>query len=154
MFSAVHAALANGGCIGIFPEGGSHDRTDLLPLKVSWAKASLGQILVFCVYFIFADCMCTAVTLNTPFTCDSFLFISISLHKNKGWRGGDRAGHSGEVRREGAHRAHWSDLLPWPPLPRTPGGGVRRAYLHYTGTVLLCCSHQRGADIPFLSELF
>lgn len=35
MFDAVHAALANGQCIGIFPEGGSHDRTDLLPLKVS-----------------------------------------------------------------------------------------------------------------------
>lgn len=34
MFSSVHAALANGSCIGIFPEGGSHDNTDLLPLKV------------------------------------------------------------------------------------------------------------------------
>jgi glycerol-3-phosphate O-acyltransferase / dihydroxyacetone phosphate acyltransferase len=33
-FSAVHDALANGQCIGIFPEGGSHDNTDLLPLKV------------------------------------------------------------------------------------------------------------------------
>jgi glycerol-3-phosphate O-acyltransferase/dihydroxyacetone phosphate acyltransferase len=34
MFTAVHSALANGSCIGIFPEGGSHDNTDLLPLKV------------------------------------------------------------------------------------------------------------------------
>lgn len=34
MFSKVHAALANGQCLGIFPEGGSHDHTDLLPLKV------------------------------------------------------------------------------------------------------------------------
>mmetsp|Transcript_3410 Transcript_3410/g.5311 ORF Transcript_3410/g.5311 Transcript_3410/m.5311 type:complete len:291 (-) Transcript_3410:1420-2292(-) len=34
MFDYVHAALANGQCLGIFPEGGSHDRTDLLPLKV------------------------------------------------------------------------------------------------------------------------
>jgi glycerol-3-phosphate O-acyltransferase/dihydroxyacetone phosphate acyltransferase len=25
--------LHHGGSIGIFPEGGSHDRTDLLPLK-------------------------------------------------------------------------------------------------------------------------
>jgi glycerol-3-phosphate O-acyltransferase/dihydroxyacetone phosphate acyltransferase len=34
MFTKVHTALANGQCIGIFPEGGSHDNTDLLPLKV------------------------------------------------------------------------------------------------------------------------
>jgi glycerol-3-phosphate O-acyltransferase/dihydroxyacetone phosphate acyltransferase len=35
MFESVYASLASGGCIGIFPEGGSHDNTDLLPLKVS-----------------------------------------------------------------------------------------------------------------------
>ena len=35
MFGSVQTALANGSCLGIFPEGGSHDRTDLLPLKVS-----------------------------------------------------------------------------------------------------------------------
>ncbi len=35
MFSYVEEALANGKCLGIFPEGGSHDNTDLLPLKVS-----------------------------------------------------------------------------------------------------------------------
>jgi len=29
--------LAEGGAVGIFPEGGSHDRTDLLPLKVGVA---------------------------------------------------------------------------------------------------------------------
>ncbi len=34
MFESVQAALAAGNCLGIFPEGGSHDRTDLLPLKV------------------------------------------------------------------------------------------------------------------------
>ena len=34
MFEAVHLALSRGSCIGIFPEGGSHDNTDLLPLKV------------------------------------------------------------------------------------------------------------------------
>lgn len=34
MFHHVHSALASGQCLGIFPEGGSHDRTDLLPLKV------------------------------------------------------------------------------------------------------------------------
>ena len=34
MFDKVHAALAKGECLGIFPEGGSHDNTHLLPLKV------------------------------------------------------------------------------------------------------------------------
>ena len=34
MFDSVNDALAKGNNLGIFPEGGSHDRTDLLPLKV------------------------------------------------------------------------------------------------------------------------
>lgn len=33
VYDAVHMVLHHGGSIGIFPEGGSHDRTDLLPLK-------------------------------------------------------------------------------------------------------------------------
>jgi glycerol-3-phosphate O-acyltransferase/dihydroxyacetone phosphate acyltransferase len=33
VYDKVHAVLHGGGTIGIFPEGGSHDRTDLLPLK-------------------------------------------------------------------------------------------------------------------------
>lgn len=33
VYRAVFDTLNNGGCIGIFPEGGSHDRPDLLPLK-------------------------------------------------------------------------------------------------------------------------
>lgn len=33
VYQAVFARLAAGGCVGIFPEGGSHDRPDLLPLK-------------------------------------------------------------------------------------------------------------------------
>lgn len=33
VYDAVHDVLHHGGSIGIFPEGGSHDRTDLLPLK-------------------------------------------------------------------------------------------------------------------------
>ena len=41
MFDAVQKALADGKCLGIFPEGGSHDRTDLLPLKVSNISLSL-----------------------------------------------------------------------------------------------------------------
>lgn len=42
MFAAVEAALANGGCLGLFPEGGSHDNTDLLPLKAGVAAIALG----------------------------------------------------------------------------------------------------------------
>lgn len=42
MFEAVQAALAGGRCLGIFPEGGSHDRTDLLPLKAGVAAIALG----------------------------------------------------------------------------------------------------------------
>lgn len=33
VYNAVFKKLREGGCIGIFPEGGSHDRTELLPLK-------------------------------------------------------------------------------------------------------------------------
>lgn len=33
VYEAVFTRLNTGGCIGIFPEGGSHDRPDLLPLK-------------------------------------------------------------------------------------------------------------------------
>ncbi|ETW05594.1 hypothetical protein, variant [Aphanomyces invadans] len=36
-FSEVNTALQHGQCVGIFPEGGSHDRTDLLPLKAGVA---------------------------------------------------------------------------------------------------------------------
>ena len=33
VYDAVFHRLNEGGCVGIFPEGGSHDRTELLPLK-------------------------------------------------------------------------------------------------------------------------
>ena len=33
VYKSVFDRLARGGCLGIFPEGGSHDRTELLPLK-------------------------------------------------------------------------------------------------------------------------
>ncbi|GAA6027037.1 hypothetical protein JCM8097_006059 [Rhodosporidiobolus ruineniae] len=44
MYSAVYKKLVDGGCIGIFPEGGSHDRTDLLPLKAGVSIMALGAI--------------------------------------------------------------------------------------------------------------
>lgn len=41
-FAKVYTHLKRGHCIGIFPEGGSHDRTDLLPLKAGVAIMALG----------------------------------------------------------------------------------------------------------------
>ena len=40
VYDAVFEKLSSGGCIGIFPEGGSHDRTELLPLK---GESRLGE---------------------------------------------------------------------------------------------------------------
>ncbi|KAJ1945775.1 Glycerol-3-phosphate/dihydroxyacetone phosphate acyltransferase, partial [Kickxella alabastrina] len=42
MFNAVYASLNRGECIGIFPEGGSHDRTEMLPLKAGATIMALG----------------------------------------------------------------------------------------------------------------
>ncbi|CCF59883.1 hypothetical protein KAFR_0I01020 [Kazachstania africana CBS 2517] len=42
VYHKVFEHLANNGSIGIFPEGGSHDRTDLLPLKAGVAIMALG----------------------------------------------------------------------------------------------------------------
>ncbi|KAI5124541.1 hypothetical protein M0805_003063 [Coniferiporia weirii] len=44
MYRFVYQRLKDGGCIGIFPEGGSHDRTDLLPLKAGVAIMALGAM--------------------------------------------------------------------------------------------------------------
>jgi glycerol-3-phosphate O-acyltransferase / dihydroxyacetone phosphate acyltransferase len=44
MFAKVHTALAQGSCLAIFPEGGSHDNTDLLPLKVGVALIAFGAL--------------------------------------------------------------------------------------------------------------
>merc|ERR1719446_1556618 len=41
MYDAVFQCLHEGRCLGIFPEGGSHDRTDLLPLKAGVAIIAL-----------------------------------------------------------------------------------------------------------------
>ncbi|CAH7666101.1 hypothetical protein PPACK8108_LOCUS422 [Phakopsora pachyrhizi] len=44
MYGKVYDKLKNGGCLGIFPEGGSHDRTDLLPLKAGVSIMALGAM--------------------------------------------------------------------------------------------------------------
>lgn len=44
VYDRVFENLKAGGCIGIFPEGGSHDRPDLLPLKAGVAIMALGAL--------------------------------------------------------------------------------------------------------------
>ncbi|PTU18269.1 hypothetical protein P175DRAFT_0444344 [Aspergillus ochraceoroseus IBT 24754] len=44
VYEAVFARLNAGGCVGIFPEGGSHDRPNLLPLKAGVALMALGTL--------------------------------------------------------------------------------------------------------------
>ncbi|KAI0461677.1 hypothetical protein LJB42_004749 [Komagataella kurtzmanii] len=44
VYKKVFQHLAHGNSIGIFPEGGSHDRTDLLPLKAGVAIMALGAM--------------------------------------------------------------------------------------------------------------
>jgi len=44
MYHHVYDCLKSGGSIGIFPEGGSHDRTDLLPLKAGACIMALGTM--------------------------------------------------------------------------------------------------------------
>lgn len=43
-FQNVFNSLHNGGLISIFPEGGSHDRPDLLPIKAGFAIMALGAV--------------------------------------------------------------------------------------------------------------
>lgn len=44
VYDAVFEKLSDGGCIGMFPEGGSHDRTELLPIKAGVAIMALGAL--------------------------------------------------------------------------------------------------------------
>jgi len=44
MYEHVYDRLKEGGAVGIFPEGGSHDRTDLLPLKSGISLMALGAM--------------------------------------------------------------------------------------------------------------
>ncbi|KAI0831214.1 glycerol-3-phosphate O-acyltransferase [Trametes gibbosa] len=44
MYQHVYQSLTEGGSICIFPEGGSHDRTDLLPLKAGVSLMALGAM--------------------------------------------------------------------------------------------------------------
>jgi len=46
VYDAVFARLKAGGCVTIFPEGGSHDRTELLPLKGEFIHSCVAGILL------------------------------------------------------------------------------------------------------------
>ncbi|KAI9218894.1 hypothetical protein BC828DRAFT_387408 [Blastocladiella britannica] len=47
MYESVYERLNDGRCIGIFPEGGSHDRSELLPFKAGVAMMALGAMAKF-----------------------------------------------------------------------------------------------------------
>lgn len=44
VYKSVHDELNRGGCITIFPEGGSHDRVEMLPLKAGVTVMALGAM--------------------------------------------------------------------------------------------------------------
>lgn len=44
MYEQVWKELNDNQCIGIFPEGGSHDRTDIQPLKAGICIMALGAM--------------------------------------------------------------------------------------------------------------
>ena len=46
VYQAVFKRLGSGGCVGIFPEGGSHDRTTLLPLKGMYLQVNRVSFLI------------------------------------------------------------------------------------------------------------
>jgi len=48
MYEAVWQRLKEDGCVGIFPEGGSHDRTQMLPLKAGVCIMALGAMTKNC----------------------------------------------------------------------------------------------------------
>ena len=45
MFENVEKVLGDGGAIAMFPEGGSHDQTDLLPFKAGIAIMTFDTII-------------------------------------------------------------------------------------------------------------
>lgn len=56
MYSHTWEKLREGGCIGVFPEGGSHDRTDLLPLKAGICIMALGAMEKYQVQVTLVSC--------------------------------------------------------------------------------------------------
>lgn len=44
VFGSVSEVLGKGGCVAMFPEGGSHDQSDLLPFKAGIALMTFATI--------------------------------------------------------------------------------------------------------------
>ena len=77
MFSSVFDRLNDGGAVGIFPEGGSHDRTQLLPLKAGAAMMALGAMAKYenlQVRTTTAPCVCIGVYPAAPCVCTVCLY--------------------------------------------------------------------------------
>lgn len=101
VYDSVFKRIGQGGCIGIFPEGGSHDRTDLLPLKAGLAIMALGSLAedpncgvtivpVGMNYFHAHKFRSRAVIeFGTPIEIDPMLVAQ--------YKGGDRRGATGKV---------------------------------------------------------
>lgn len=98
MFSKVHAALATGQCLGIFPEGGSHDRTDLLPLKVGIAAIAFGVLDKYDVNVPIVPVGLTyfrghrfrgrvVIEFGAPIRIDEALFNAYKESRSKGYQG-------------------------------------------------------------------
>ncbi|KAK5119779.1 hypothetical protein LTR85_007355 [Meristemomyces frigidus] len=101
VYDAVFKRIREGGCIGIFPEGGSHDRTELLPLKAGLAIMALGALAEN------PDCGVTIVPVGMNyFHAHKFRSraviefgapISIDPKLVEQYKSGDRRGATGEV---------------------------------------------------------
>ncbi|KAK6383269.1 hypothetical protein LTR65_010325 [Meristemomyces frigidus] len=101
VYDAVFERIREGGCIGIFPEGGSHDRTELLPLKAGLAIMALGALAEN------PDCGVTIVPVGMNyFHAHKFRSraviefgapISIDPKLVEQYKSGDRRGATGEV---------------------------------------------------------
>jgi hypothetical protein len=111
VFKYCHEALGQGDCIGIFPEGGSHDRSHLIPIKVCSGRCRVLS-------------REAAVTVNCPdvtrmlvphfLVCWMRHVMITEKHPGQSvWRQRDRPrGHGVPTGRASAHRARGDQLLP------------------------------------------
>jgi glycerol-3-phosphate O-acyltransferase/dihydroxyacetone phosphate acyltransferase len=100
MFRAVHAALARGDAVAIFPEGVSHDDPRMVPLKTGAARIALGAVAVGC-----TSCAIIPVGLvyrrRERFRSEAFAVVGTSV----GWSDLAPAGvQSAQAVRELTHR--------------------------------------------------
>ena len=97
VFAAVWDGLKNGKWLGIFPEGGSHDQTDLLPLKVGVAICGLGAMSKYKDLKVSVVCWGlkyfhpnrfrskVIIEFSTPFNVDEELAKEYTVDKRTAW---------------------------------------------------------------------